>query len=110
MKRLASLLAFLILATGVHAQNIVSGFANFKLSYGTGGAPANGAALTGTQIGGTIKFVADTTAGRTPYTVNYDITGLAASTTYWLDLAGNTVTGGTCPIENNSVTAHEIWP
>ena len=99
-----------VIFTGDMYSSAIGSGCQMKLSYGTGGAPANGAALTGTQIGGTIKFVADTTAGRTPYTVNYDITGLAASTAYWLDLAGNTVTGGTCTIENNSVTAHEIWP
>lgn len=86
---LFALLALVITSTAM-AQNVVSGPAGTISSSTVAPSANSGDAL--------------------PYTVNYDITGLAASTTYWIDLAGNTVAGGTCTIENNSVTAHEIWP
>ena len=53
----------------------------------TGAAPANAAALTGTQTGVAVNFIASTAAGKVPFSVSAYVTGLIAGTTYWIDLA-----------------------
>lgn len=58
-----------------------------KLRYGTGAAPSNGAAETGTQISGT-TFFSDTFAGSSTF-VSFPmtgfVTGLTTGTAYWFD-------------------------
>jgi hypothetical protein len=66
-----------------------------QLCYGTGTAPANGAAVTGTVFGPTIKYVNSTTAGKVPGSITYQISGLTIGTTYYFDVAFNAVGGGT---------------
>lgn len=67
-----------------------------QIRFGTGGAPANGAAATGTAIGqqqaGT-SFAANALSAST--LIAYQ-TGLVVSTVYWFDLGFAAVTGGTC--------------
>lgn len=76
-----------------------------SLRYGTGTAPANGAALTGTQVAKQ-TFEAPTGGGQlsafSPMTLTALVTGLTPGTTYWADL-GLTPSGGTLDIF--SVTA-----
>jgi hypothetical protein len=55
-----------------------------KLRYGTGTAPSNGAALTGTQIGNTQLITVS--AGWYAGSLGGVVTGLTVGTTYWLDI------------------------
>lgn len=67
-----------------------------QMRFGTGGAPANGAAATGTAIGkqqAATSFAANALNAST--LVAYQ-TGLVVSTVYWFDLGFAAVTGGTC--------------
>jgi len=85
----------------------------YQLSYGTGTAPANAAALTGTQVGQVQKYTNPATATAiadvaVPFTTQAVITGLAVGTTYWIDLAAETVgIANSGKLTNVSVSAIE---
>jgi hypothetical protein len=81
---------------------------NLQLSYGTGAAPANGAALAGTQVGSAETITALTGELTLPFSLTAIVTGLTVGTAYWLDLAVKAVTGGTASPKSCSVTAVEI--
>jgi hypothetical protein len=63
---------------------------SFKIAYGTGAAPANGAAATGTVVGGTDQGGAVVSVNGTPSLVNRNVivTGLTLNTAYWFDVQG----------------------
>lgn len=80
-----------------------------QIRYGTGTAPTNGAALTGTVTGGLVNYL--NPAGdiiRVPFSLNSIITGLTVDTQYWIDVSLASVTGGTSRIRNLSVSIIEI--
>jgi hypothetical protein len=61
---------------------------NIGIRYGTGTAPVNGAAVTGTTIGIDGIFNGHATAaGVFPVSVYHIVTGLTLGTTYWFDVA-----------------------
>lgn len=78
-----------------------------QISVGTGGAPTNGAALTGTQIGGAIPYVSATVAGKSPFSLQAMSSGFTKGTTVWVDVALSAQTAGTATISNLSVTVVE---
>ena len=82
--------------------------ASVQLRWGTGNGPANGAALTGTAVGGKPQYVAATTAEKAPFSITVIISGLAIGTAIWLDAAVAAITGGTATIENLSLSAVEL--
>jgi hypothetical protein len=67
----------------------------YQISYGTGTAPVNAAALTGTQAGTVGKFTSPTTVVAAdvnqPFTTQVVVSGLTKGTTYWLDLAAESI-------------------
>lgn len=84
-----------------------------KLSYGTGTAPVNAAALTGTQVGNTLEYTNDTTVTAAdvfvPFSQQAVITGLTLGTAYWLDIAAEAVANiSHVGLANVSVTAIEL--
>ena len=82
--------------------------ASAQIRWGTGTAPANGAAPAGTAVGAKVQYIAATTAQKTPFSLSAIVTGLAAGTAYWIDLALTALTGGTANVENLSITAFEL--
>lgn len=81
--------------------------ARVELCYGTGTAPANGAAVTGTIVA--LQEAATLSGGG--QTVPFNLLGGAAltvGTTYWFDLAVEAVTGGTASVETVTLTAFEL--
>ena len=98
---------FTISGDATNATAIADG-AQVQASYGTGSAPTSASAVTGTQCGGLQKYVASTTAGKAPFSVNCVVTGLTLGTAYWLDLTLAQITGGTASISDISVSAFEI--
>jgi hypothetical protein len=85
----------------------------YQLSYGTGSAPANAAALTGTQVGTTQTFTSPTTIiaadVNVPFSTQAVVTGLTVGTAYWIDLAAKSVaTASSMGLANVSVTAIEV--
>lgn len=82
-----------------------------QLRFGTGTAPVNGAALTGTLAGVQVVQLANTTGANSQggtFTVGGIVTGLTVSTTYWFDIGVNAVNGNSCQPQAVSVSAFEI--
>ena len=79
-------------ATGTAAGTGVQ----YQLSYGTSTAPANAAALTGTQVGTVQKYLNPTTVVAAdvavPFSIQAVVTGLTVGTAYWIDLAAESIT------------------
>ena len=98
----------LLMLSGDLQNNTTADGATVQLSYGTGTAPTNGAALTGTQVGNTESFTALTGVLVVPFAQQAVVSGLTVGTTYWLDAAVKAVTGGTASILNISLTAIEL--
>lgn len=79
-----------------------------QIRTGTGAAPANGAALTGTAVGSLVTFIQATVADKYPFSLSAIVTGLALGVAAWIDVSLAAVTGGTATIENVSVCAVEV--
>jgi hypothetical protein len=77
--------------------------------FGTGAAPINGAARTGTVIeaGQLINDADSAAANRTPFTLGGIVT-LVAGTTYWIDIALQALTGGTASLTGISINIMEL--
>ncbi len=56
------------------------------LAYGTGTAPANAAAATGTTVGATLSWTSLTAQLTKPFAIHTLVTGLVPGTDYWIDL------------------------
>lgn len=95
--------------TGTAAGNGVK----VQLSYGTGTAPTNGAALTGTQTGAVVQYTNPTTVTAAdvhiPFSATAVLTGLTLGVAYWLDLAAEAVaTVSSMGVATLSTTAVEL--
>ena len=95
---------------GQLANNTTGDGINVIIAYGTGTAPVNGAAVTGTTAGINTIFT-DLTGLLTngaPFSKEVIITGLTLSTAYWFDLQFKAVTGGTASVINAEFVAQEL--
>ena len=97
----------MISGTIFNATAIADG-AQVQLRHGTGSAPANGDALTGTAVGGLQKYIAATTAQKAPFAISVIVTGLSLATAHWLDVGLAAITGGTASLTDLSLTALEF--
>lgn len=92
-------------------QNGTSGDgAATQIRYGTGAAPANADAVSGTTAG-VFKQLTAVGAGnpkRVPFANCFLVTGLTVNTAYWIDLALKAVTGGTASIFDLDIVAVEF--
>jgi hypothetical protein len=81
----------------------------FKLRYGTGAAPSNAAALTGTVAGNANgqSMTSATGGAQQAIGITAYVTGLTPGTAYWLDVSEAAVTGGTCSLFNPTIVAIE---
>lgn len=70
--------------------------------YGTGSAPANGDAVSGTTVGTKIVALPTSTTQRLPFSITVEISGLTPGTTYWFDLAMSR-TGGNATLKNTHI-------
>jgi hypothetical protein len=61
--------------------------ATITFRYGTGTAPINGAAASGTVTGATPQFLTSTTAAKYPFGFTRLVTGLTVGTAYWFDMS-----------------------
>lgn len=96
--------------SGYSTDNTANDGTKAQISYGTGTAPVNGAALTGTQVGPIVQYNASTLAAgaSAPYSATWIVTGLTAGTAYWFDTAFAAITGGTGSIAQATMTAYDI--
>jgi len=81
-----------------------------QLAYGSGTAPSNGAAATGTAIGSTLKTNSLTgmLTNGIPFCQEVIITGLGTGTAYWFDARVNKGVNGTASILNLTATLQEL--
>ena len=98
----------LIMISGDISNDTTTDGVTARLSYGTGTAPVNGAALTGTQVGTAVSFTALTGVLTVPFAIQAIVSGLTLGTLYWIDLAVAAVTGGTSSVSNLSVSVIEL--
>jgi len=79
-----------------------------QLRYGTGAAPANAAAVTGTAAGSAINFTLTNYASgdRLPFSCLAHITGMSLGTAYWLDISLSCASG-TATAQNLSMIVRE---
>ena len=77
-------------------------------AYGTGAAPANGAAATGTTAGNGVKGASASANALLPFSIVAVVTGLTVGTPIWVDLWLAAVTGGTAYVSNLSVIVEEF--
>lgn len=98
----------LLLLAGDLTNDTSGDGAKVQLRYGTGAAPANGDALTGTTAGGLVQFIAAANNQRAPVGLHARISGLAVGVAVWLDVSLAAITGGTAALSNVSLTAQEV--
>lgn len=103
----------LVSFTGTIKNDTNGGGAFIGIRWGTGAAPANGAALTGTLVGGTPQLNPGTSGYSSggaffPISQTVAITGLTPGTAIWLDLELGSITTGTSILVNLTCTVCEI--
>jgi len=79
----------------------------YSLYTGTGTAPANGAALTGTLRSAAPQATSPAANVNVPFSIQAIVTGLTLETAYWFDLAFSS-TSGTNTISGVTVSAAEV--
>lgn len=99
---------FLILASGTVFNAGIGQGVNLQLRTGTGVAPANAAALTGTASGGLQHIVDATITSKGSFGVNGIVSGLTVGTAVWIDISLAAVTAGTATITDVSVSVVEL--
>lgn len=89
-------------------NNTAGDGATAQLAYGTGTAPTNGAAVTGTAIGQAQSAVAASASQPEGITLVAVVTGLTVGTAYWFDVILKAVTGGTASISSIMAVIEEF--
>lgn len=97
----------IIVISGNMANSSGSATSKAQIRYGTGAAPANGAALTGTAAGGLI-IGAPIGATAQGFSLNAIVTGLTLNTAYWVDISLAANSSGTASVSNLSVSIMEV--
>jgi hypothetical protein len=99
----------LLLDEHPHFGTKLSTFTSIKVFFGTGVAPTNGAAITGTQVGNVIQSINSASNSGGAFVNGGIITGLSAGTAYWFDasLASNNG-ANTAAMSNLSCNAFEV--
>ena len=98
----------LITISGQVSNNTINDGATVQLRYGTGTAPNNGDAVTGTQVGISQTFTALVAAQRDGFCISGVVTGLTLGTAIWIDAALNRETGGTASMTGVTCTTAEF--
>ena len=94
--------------SGQMANSTINDGAGVKFRYGTGTAPANAAALTGTVVGAEQTMTSLVAAQKSGFTIPFMVTGLTLGTAYWLDAGLKAITGGTATITGVTIVAEEF--
>lgn len=102
----------LILVTGnlTNSTATAGDGAKAQIRYGTGAAPANAAALTGTAIGSILTSVLEraTASDLQPLCLVGVASGLTVGTQIWVDLGLAAIVGGTGQVKNLNVVIIEL--
>jgi hypothetical protein len=99
----------LVTICGSIANNTNADGAAVEIRMGTGSAPANAGALTGTIYGSQATFTNMPTANaKWGFSLTALVTGLTVGTQYWIDVDLKAITGGTATISSVTVSANEL--
>lgn len=99
----------IVLLAGQIANTNNNGITNVQMYYGTGTPPANGAAVTGTAVGGSVSFVATSGGGAyTPFSESVLLLSLTPGTAYWVDLALASPGAGTGSVRSLDITIFSL--
>lgn len=96
-----------ITISGTSFNDTANDGAIIQLRYGTGTAPANGDAITGTQAGRSINVASAFNTQTVGFSIVAAITGLTPGTAYWFDIGLAAVTGGTASATQLSILLTE---
>jgi len=94
--------------SGQMANNTINDGAGVKLRWGTGSAPANAAALSGTVVGAEQTMVSLVAAQKSGFSITAIISGLTVGTAIWLDAGLKAITAGTATITGVTIASVEI--
>lgn len=97
-----------VLVTGQMQNTTLNDGVTVQVAYGTGSAPANGAAPTGTLVGSVQSFTEVVVGLSSGFAVGALVTGLIPGTAYWFDVQVAAVTGGTASVTGVTVLAQEV--
>ncbi len=97
-----------ITITGNASSNTNNGGATFQIRTGTGAAPANAAALTGTARGVANSAESSSSSDFLPFCAQAIVSSLTLGTAYWIDLSLAAATGGTALLKNLVINAVEF--
>lgn len=89
------------------ANSSATGSTLVSMRYGTGAAPSNGAAATGTSVGSNLSQESTLANAPMAFFSSAIITGLTPGTAYWFDLTEQ-AGGGTATLSNVSFSAMEF--
>jgi hypothetical protein len=93
---------------GTLTNAIASKTSNAQIRYGTGTPPANGAATSGTAVGGIGAANGNAAVEVCPFSAKAVLTGLVIGTPIWFDLCLWTDSGGGAVILQTTTTAIEL--
>lgn len=105
---------------GTRVRFVISGSVNngtaggsvkYQLAYGTGTAPANAAAVSGTVFGSApVQMITSAGGGAQsiPFTATGIATGLTPGVAYWFDIQLAAITTGTASVQSLSASAEEV--
>lgn len=93
--------------TGNAQNGTVGDRCGMVIRFGTGSAPANGAALTGSTIGQGVVTTSTASGDSVGFSLVGRATGLTLGTTYWVDVALSSGGGGSASIANVSALVLE---
>jgi hypothetical protein len=100
----------LVTICGSIQNSVATDGGQVQIIMGTGAAPANGDALTGTaygslQVSTRSNGVAN---GKIPFSITALVTGLTPGTAYWIDVSLARIAGGTATISSVAISAFEL--
>jgi hypothetical protein len=96
-----------VILRGTIFSNTIGSGGFAQLAYGTGAAPANGVAATGTATATAAKHVGAIANQYTPFVV-HDIVTLTVGTPYWFDLQAAALSGGAVSLTDITITLCEL--
>jgi hypothetical protein len=98
----------LIIISGDIDNDTNSRGSRVQIRTGTGSAPINGAALTGSAQGGLVTFEQNNNAIRVPFALNAIENGLTLNTPVWIDISLVSITGGNSRVRDISISVVEL--
>jgi len=98
----------LIIISGDTSNDTILDGASVQIRYGTGAAPVNGDALTGTAVGGNSRSNTAVAGELMGFSIQAIVSGLTLSTAYWIDVGLAAITGGTASMADVSISIVEL--